>query len=157
KSTLFRALAGEIDVERGVVRMDGIDVTPWPLWKRARAGLGYVPQTPSVLFDLTVAQNLSVFRTFSRQMGHSNDAEALAVELGLGARLGVVAFSLSGGERRRLELVRALSQNPRILLCDEPFSAVDPAGALRVGRAVKALARSGASVLLADHNVGAAL
>ena len=155
KSTLFRALAGEQPLRSGRVFLEGHDVTALPLWARARRGLGYLPQTPSVLWDLTVAENLAVFRSVAVAPGPT-PAE-LAAELGLEGRLDVRAGSLSGGERRRLELARALSASPRALLCDEPFAAIDPLGAGRVAARLRALAAAGAAVIIADHHVAEAL
>jgi len=158
KSTLFRALAGEEPVARGRVLLRGEDVTGLPLWKRARRGLGYLPQTPSVLVDLTVAENLAVFERLGyRGSAAGGRAADLAREVGLGDRMGVRAGSLSGGERRRLELVRALSASPSVLLCDEPFAAVDPAGTGRVMEALLRLKAEGSAVLLADHHAAEAL
>jgi lipopolysaccharide export system ATP-binding protein len=158
KSTLFRALAGEERLASGRVRLAGADVTALPLWKRARRGLGYLPQTPSVLLDLTVAENLAAFRRLAPPgPGPPADPAALLAELGLEARADVVASALSGGERRRLELARALVAAPRVLLCDEPFAAIDPLGAERAGRRLRALAGAGAAVVIADHHVAEAL
>lgn len=156
KSTLFRALAGEEPIDAGRVLVAGHDVTRLPLWRRARRGLGYLPQTPSVLFDLTVAENLAVFRDLGARRD-GPDLTALATTLGLSARLGVLAGALSGGERRRLELVRALSARPRVLLCDEPFAAIDPIGAAAVAAELRALAEAGGAVVIADHHVAEAL
>jgi lipopolysaccharide export system ATP-binding protein len=154
KSTLFRALAGEQPLLAGRVFLGGREVTALPLWARARLGLGYLPQTPSVLWDLTVAENLAVFRAVTPS---GPEPAALASELGLEDRLDVRAGSLSGGERRRLELARALSAAPRALLCDEPFAAIDPLGAARVAARLRALAAAGAAVIIADHHVAEAL
>lgn len=156
KSTLFRALAGEQPLRSGQVFLAGQDVTSLPLWGRARRGLGYLPQTPSVLWDLTVAENLAVFRSIAPTPS-SPEPAALAAELGLEGRLDVRAGSLSGGERRRLELARAISAAPRALLCDEPFAAIDPLGAGRVAARLRALAAAGAAVIIADHHVAEAL
>jgi lipopolysaccharide export system ATP-binding protein len=157
KSTLFRALAGEERLEGGRVLLDGGDVTRLPLWQRARRGLGYLPQTPSVLLDLTVLQNLATFRRLAPRGGRSPAPRELAAELGLSARLDVCAAALSGGERRRLELARALSASPRVLLCDEPFAAIDPQGTARAGARLRKLADQGTAVVIADHHVVEAL
>jgi lipopolysaccharide export system ATP-binding protein len=157
KSTLFRVLAGEERLAAGRVLLDGADVTARPLWERARRGLGYVPQTPSVLLDLTVAQNLAVFERLGPRRPGAPRAEELIDDLGLGGRAHVRASALSGGERRRLELARALSAVPRVLLCDEPFAALDPRGTERAGAKLRALAAGGAAVVLADHHVAEAL
>ena len=157
KSTLFRALAGEERLDQGRVLLDGVDVTRRPLWERARLGLGYVPQTPSVLLDLTVAENLAAFQGMAPRREGSPSAAALLADLGLAERAQVRAGALSGGERRRLELARALSAAPRVLLCDEPFAAIDPRGTERAGALLRALADRGAAVILADHHVAEAL
>jgi len=158
KTTLFRTLAGELQPSRGVVRLGDRDVTRLPLWQRARLGFGWVPQTPSVLLDLTVAENLEVFSSFAAPEGATRrPAREIAEELGLGGRADVAAGALSGGERRRLELARALSASPRVLLCDEPFAAIDPAGTPAVAEHIRAAAASGAAVVIADHHVAEAL
>jgi lipopolysaccharide export system ATP-binding protein len=155
KSTLFRVLVGELDANSGTVLLDAQDVTAWPLWKRARAGVGYVPQGPSVLWDLTVRANLVAYRKIARLP--PEDARAAAARVGLDHRLEVRAGELSGGERRRLELARAITRSPRVLVCDEPFAGVDPAGAEHLGNLLRELAQGGATVLLADHHVAEAL
>jgi lipopolysaccharide export system ATP-binding protein len=155
KSTLFRALVGEDPPDEGTVSIGGRDVTRWPLWKRARAGVGYVPQGPSVLWDLTVRQNLDAFRLITRLA--PEDAALAAARVGLAERLDVRAGELSSGERRRLELARAVTRRPRVLVCDEPFAGVDPVGAERLGDLLRALALEGTAVILADHHVAEAL
>ncbi len=155
KSTLFRALTGEAPADEGRVALEGRDVTRWPLWKRARAGIGYVPQGPSVLWDLTVTQNLDAYRVVAGLA--PRDPRLAATEVGLEDRLHVRAVHLSAGERRRLEVARALTRAPRVIVCDEPFAGVDPAGATRLGDLLRSLAERGAAVLLADHHVAAAL
>jgi lipopolysaccharide export system ATP-binding protein len=155
KSTLFRALAGEAPPDEGTVTLGAEDVTRWPLWRRARAGIGYVPQGPSVLWDLTVRGNLDAFRAIAGL--ERQDAAVAAERVGLSARLDVRAGDLSGGERRRLELARALTRSPRVLVCDEPFAGVDPAGAAHLGDLLRAQADAGAAVFLADHHVAEAL
>ena len=155
KSTLFRALVGETLPDEGSIRLDGTDVTRWPLWRRARAGVGYVPQGPSVLWDLTVRQNLAAFRQIARLA--PAPADAAAAEVGLEHRLDVLAGELSSGERRRLELARAVTRLPRVLVCDEPFAGVDPVGAQQLGDLLGNVARRGAAVILADHHVAEAL
>jgi lipopolysaccharide export system ATP-binding protein len=155
KSTLFRALVGELKPSHGRVLLDDRDITNAPLWTRARLGVGYVPQTPSVLWDLSVAENI---RTFAKLVGRTPDAaQAHAEELALGGVLGVRARALSGGERRRLELLRALVAEPRVLILDEPLSGLDPAGASAVARVLRAKSEQGTAIVLADHRVGEAL
>jgi lipopolysaccharide export system ATP-binding protein len=155
KTTLFRALVGELSLNAGSVQFGGKDVTRMPLWKRARLGLGYVPQTPSVLFDMSVEDNLRTFEAFHRDQRRGPSFWAALAELG--DRLGVRAGALSGGERRRLELARALIASPALLVCDEPFAGIDPGGAERIGELLRRQAEEGSSVLFADHHVDEAL
>jgi lipopolysaccharide export system ATP-binding protein len=157
KSTLFRALVGESPPDEGTIKLLGQDVTKWPLWKRARAGVGYVPQEPSVLWDLTVLGNLVAYRQIAGGRATREDARTSARRVGLEHVLQVRAGQLSGGERRRLELARALTCSPRLLVCDEPFAGVDPAGAERLGRLLGDVAEAGTAVLFADHHVSEAL
>jgi lipopolysaccharide export system ATP-binding protein len=156
KTTLFRALVGEVTVASGRIELDGVDVSSEPLWRRARRGIGYVPQTPSVLWDLTVEDNLATFEALCGAR-EPRGAAAWATDVELEERLGVRAGELSGGERRRLELARALVAGPKVLVCDEPFAGIDPAGAERLGRLLQQRAQAGTAVLLADHHVAEAL
>lgn len=155
KSTLFRVLVGEKLPDCGEVRMGGRDVTRLPLWRRARMGVGYIPQTPSVLPDLTVLANL---RTFVAMAGVATGGpESWAELVGLSHRLSLRARDLSGGERRLLELARALVGGPRLVVCDEPFSGIDPIGAGKVAALLRRKADEGLAVLLADHHAALAL
>jgi lipopolysaccharide export system ATP-binding protein len=140
----------------------GSDVTALPLWARARRGLGYVPQTPSVLWDLSVRDNLASYHrvVYPKAAASEESAaiEGLAKRVALDDRLDVRAGELSGGERRRLELARALTRPPKVLICDEPFAGVDPQQASRLGDMLRALADDeGVCVMLADHHVEEAL
>ena len=155
KSTLFRALVGELPMERGRVSLEGTDVSDWPLWRRARSGVGYVPQTPSVLFGLTVRANLATFHRIVH--GTDGDPARDAARVDLAERLDVPAGELSAGERRRLEVARALVRPPRVLICDEPFAGVDPAGSARIAALLRELAATGVAIVLADHHVAEAL
>jgi lipopolysaccharide export system ATP-binding protein len=155
KSTLFRAIAGEISPHGGRVALRGTDVTTWPLWKRARLGLGYVPQGPSVLLDLTVSDNIRAFEQAARVAPQLVQERAATVKLE--QRLGVRARDLSGGERRRLELLRALIADPAVLVCDEPFAAGDPIHVQVLSSLLRAHADRGRSVLIADHRMRDAL
>ncbi|MBX3181717.1 MAG: ATP-binding cassette domain-containing protein [Polyangiaceae bacterium] len=153
KSTLFRALAGELSAS-GTVTLLGQDVSSWPLWRRARLGLGYLPQTPSVLGSLTVESNLM---TFAKLTGREPRVKDRAREVHLEDRLTVRAGQLSGGERRRLELARVLVTEPSVLLCDEPFSGVDPQSAELLAAVLRSRVEAGATLLLSDHRVREAL
>jgi lipopolysaccharide export system ATP-binding protein len=155
KSTLFRAIAGEIVPLAGRVLLAGADVTALPLWKRARLGLGYVPQGPSVLMDLTVAENITTFERAARVATSPTRERAEVVQLE--HRLDVRARDLSGGERRRLELLRAMIADPRLLLCDEPFAAADPMHLRVLSDLLRGHAARGRAVLIADHRIDDAL
>ena len=158
KSTLFRALVGETPIASGTVTLDGHDVTREPLWSRARRGLAYVPQSASVLWDLTVRENLDVYLHIVTGKRDESSVRALAERVALEDRMDVRAGELSGGERRRLELARALARPPKVLVCDEPFSGVDPKQATRLADLLSKLAKDdGVAVLLADHHVEEAL
>lgn len=158
KSTLFRALVGETPIASGTVKLDGRDVTREPLWARARRGLAYVPQSASVLWDLTVRENLEVYHRIVTGKDDSAAVSTLAERVSLEDRMDVRAGELSGGERRRLELARAIARPPKILVCDEPFSGVDPKHAARLADLLSSLAKNdGVAVLLADHHVEEAL
>jgi len=155
KSTLFRCLVGELKPQRGRVLLQGRDVTQLPLWVRARLGIGYVPQTPSVLLDLTVERNVE---TFAKLVGASRaEQQRLLEALDLAQRLHVLAGDLSGGERRRLELLRALLSQPKVLICDEPLTGLDPPMVARVGSLFTDLAARGSSVVFADHRIAEVL
>lgn len=155
KSTLFKTLCGELAPASGSVQLAGRELGRLPLWKRARLGLGYVPQTASVLFELSVRDNLRSFERAARVP--ARPPEERAAEVDLAERIDVAAGKLSGGERRRLELARALVAEPQVLLSDEPLTGVDPSGAQRIGRILRARAADGMAVLVADHRVSEAL
>ena len=156
KSTLFKALAGELEAVSGSMHLASNDMSGLPLWRRARMGLGYMPQEPSVFWDLSVRENLRAYAYFTKVKGGPT-AEERALRVGLADRLDVLAGSLSAGERRRLELARSIVRTPKLLICDEPFAGVDPKGAQALGMLLLELANSGVSVLLADHHVEEAL
>jgi lipopolysaccharide export system ATP-binding protein len=157
KSTLFRALTGEVPPDAGRIALDGVDITAWPLWKRARAGVGYVPQSASVFWDMSVRENLDAFHRIVHRTDDAKAVSAAGERVGLAHRLDVPAGELSAGERRRLELARAITRTPRVLVCDEPFAGVDPAGATQLADLLVELAKTGVTVLLADHHVAEAL
>jgi lipopolysaccharide export system ATP-binding protein len=155
KTTLFRALAGELIPHAGSVMLFGRDVTSAPLWKRARLGLGYVPQTPSVLTGLSVSENIRTFERIAR-VGRADPSER-AASVGLSRQLGVRAGDLSGGERKRLELLRALIASPKLLILDEPFAGLDPPALRLFSELLRERAHAGCSIVLADHRVREAL
>ena len=155
KTTTFRMLAGLVPPHGGRVSIDGLDATRWPLWRRARAGLGYLPQSPSVFRRLTVAENIDaglraagLSATKRRESG-----EALLASFELDALADARGDTLSGGERRRVEIARALAARPSYLLVDEPFAGLDPKGTATLAGHLRQLADGGVGVILTDHNV----
>ncbi len=157
KTTTFRMIAGLLRPHRGEVRLDGRDVSRRPLWRRARAGLGYLPQQGSIFRRLTVAENVAAGMGHRPRGERRAAVEALLERFGLGALAAARGETLSGGERRRVELVRALAAEPRVLLVDEPFAGLDPLAVAAVAEHLRYLAAGGLGVLLTDHDVRQAL
>ena len=155
KTTTFYMLAGIVKPTRGAVHLDGLDITRWPLHKRARAGMSYLPQESSIFRKLTVRQNLQLileYSGFSRDE-QSRTADRLLDELGITRLADQLAAYLSGGERRRLEIARALIQNPKFILLDEPFAGIDPLAVDDIQAIIEGLRGRGIGVLISDHNV----
>jgi lipopolysaccharide export system ATP-binding protein len=155
KTTTFYMVVGLVPATRGKVFLDGRDITALPMWQRSRLGLGYLPQEASVFRKLTVFDNvMAVVETMVMAAGARRPyVEALLAELGLGHLAAQRAYTLSGGERRRLEITRALATKPRFMLLDEPFSGVDPISVADVQNIVRDLKKKGIGVLITDHNV----
>ncbi len=155
KTTTFRMTVGMITPDNGQVIFDGVDVTRMPMYKRARRGLGYLSQEPSVFQKLTVRQNiLAIMETMNLNSAARNDkCDHLISQFGLSHVTGQLARTLSGGERRKLEIARALVTNPTMILLDEPFSGVDPIAVEDLQREIRSLKDRGISILLTDHNV----
>lgn len=155
KTTSFYIIVGLLPATKGRVRINERDITRQPMHRRARLGIGYLPQEPSVFRKLSVRDNLKCIAE-SLALPRENRkerVEALLEELGLGTVAGQRAYTLSGGERRRLEIARALITRPRFLLMDEPFSGVDPISVSEVQKIVLGLKGKGIGVLITDHNV----
>jgi lipopolysaccharide export system ATP-binding protein len=155
KTTTFYMVVGLVPATSGQVFLDGREITALPMWKRALLGLGYLPQEASVFRKLTVLDNvLAVVETMKMPAGERRPyTEALLEELGLLRLAKQRAYTLSGGERRRLEIARALATRPRFMLLDEPFSGVDPISVADVQQIVRGLKQKGIGVLITDHNV----
>jgi lipopolysaccharide export system ATP-binding protein len=155
KTTTFYMVVGLIPATHGRVFLDGRNVTPMPMWQRARNGVGYLPQEASIFRKLTVWENvMAVVETLDLNERERRDRTAQQLtELGLEKLARQPAFTLSGGERRRLEIARALATKPRFLLMDEPFSGVDPISVAEVQSIVRKLKDRGIGVLITDHNV----
>lgn len=154
KTTVFGMLAGIVKPDRGKVFLDGIDVTPTALFERARRGLSYLTQDASIFKSLTVEQNiLLVLETLESSPARRQPMLAsLLAEFGLTDVRKTVGSRLSGGERRRCEIARALASDPSLILLDEPFAGVDPIAVDDVRRLIGSLARRGVGVLITDHN-----
>ena len=155
KTTTFYMVVGLIPATHGRVFLDGRNVTPMPMWQRARNGIGYLPQEASVFRKLTVWENvMGVVETLDLNERERRDRTAQQLtELGLEKLARQPAFTLSGGERRRLEIARALATHPRFLLMDEPFSGVDPISVAEVQSIIRKLKARGIGILITDHNV----
>ena len=156
KTTCFYMIMGLIPVDAGSILLGGRDLTMKPMHVRARNGLGYLAQEPSVFRHLNVRDNILAVLEIRGGLGRAARearCEELLQEFGLGHLGNKPAISLSGGERRRLEIARALATEPRIILLDEPFAGVDPISVGEIQQAVARLAESGIAILITDHNV----
>lgn len=154
KTTAFYMTIGLIAPDTGQVHFNGENITDWPIHKRAQKGMGYLAQEPSIFPTLTVEQNiLCILETlpFSRKM-RKEKLEELLAELHLEKLAKKIACSLSGGERRRLEITRSLATNPSLLLLDEPFANIDPIAVQDVKALINLLTQKNISVLITDHN-----
>ncbi len=155
KTSCFQAIVGLTDVSGGTITLDGADLTHLPMYRRARAGLGYLPQEASIFRGLTTEQNI---RAVLEMVTH-NKAELqerldeLLAEFGIGRIRHSPSPALSGGERRRVEIARALATNPSYIMLDEPFAGVDPIAVRDVKHLVMHLKTRGMGVLITDHNV----
>jgi lipopolysaccharide export system ATP-binding protein len=156
KTTAFYMIVGLVPSDGGSIQLDGLDVTRLPMHRRARLGLGYLPQEASVFRRLTVAQNiLAVLETrpgLNRE-AREDRLESLLDELSVAHIRDNLGQSLSGGERRRVEIARALAAEPRYMLLDEPFAGVDPLSVADIQKSIAHLRNRGIGVLITDHNV----
>lgn len=155
KTTSFYAVAGLQKATTGSVFIDGKDVSDWPVYKRARVGLGYLPQEASVFRGLTVSQNIRAILEVveKNKKDVEKRLEGLLGEFGLKRIENSPATALSGGERRRVEIARAMASNPTYILLDEPFAGVDPIAVADIRQLVFGLKERGLGVLITDHNV----
>jgi lipopolysaccharide export system ATP-binding protein len=155
KTTSFRMTIGMISPNSGRVIFDGVDVTALPMYKRARRGMGYLSQEPSIFQRLSVRDNiLAILETMDLpKAARQEKSDQLLEQFGLMHVVAQEARTLSGGERRKLEIARSLVTNPAMILLDEPFSGVDPIAVEDLQRQILALRDGGISILLTDHNV----
>ena len=156
KTTAFYMIVGLIVADSGKILLDGKDLTSQPMHRRAKLGLGYLPQEASIFRKLTVEQNILAIlenRDDLDRAGRERELENLLDELHVGHVRGSLGISLSGGERRRVEIARALAANPLFVLLDEPFAGVDPISVLDIQRIIRHLSERKIGVLITDHNV----
>ena len=155
KTTTFRMVIGMIIPDTGSVIFEGTDISKLPMYKRARLGMGYLSQEPSVFQRLSVRDNLcAILETMSiTPKERNNRADSLIERFGLEEVRNSQARFLSGGERRKLEIARAMVTNPSLILLDEPFSGVDPIAVEELQSEIRRLVASGVSILITDHNV----
>jgi lipopolysaccharide export system ATP-binding protein len=156
KTTCFYMIVGLIMCDSGLVSLNQHDITRLPMHTRARMGIGYLPQEPSVFRKLSVAQNilaiLELRRDLSKEM-QKQRLEQLLQEFHIHHIRDAQGFSLSGGERRRVEIARALAMDPQFILLDEPFAGIDPISVIDIKRIITQLSQRGIGVLITDHNV----
>jgi lipopolysaccharide export system ATP-binding protein len=155
KTTTFYVMVGLMSADKGRVTLNGRDLTREPMYRRARLGVSYLPQEPSVFRKLTVEENLlAILETLP--LSHEERSERLAAlleELSIAHLAKNKAYTLSGGERRRVEITRALVTSPSFMLLDEPFAGIDPIAVLDIQNIVAQLQRRGIGILITDHNV----
>ena len=155
KTTTFYMIAGLIRPDSGDVWLDGQDISHLPIYERARLGLGYLPQDASIFRKLSVEENLFVVLDnlkISRKEKRAR-AEGALSDLGISRLAKQRAITLSGGERRRLEIARALSLEPKFLLLDEPYAGIDPLAVQEIQQIIKSLRERGIGIVITDHNV----
>ena len=155
KTTCFYMITGLVPVDRGTIRIDGHDVTRLPMYQRARLGVGYLPQEASIFRGLSVEQNIRAVLEIAEpdRRARARALERLLEEFSIAHLRRQPSIALSGGERRRLEIARALASDPTFMLLDEPFAGVDPIAVADIRALVRQLTERGIGVLVTDHNV----
>jgi lipopolysaccharide export system ATP-binding protein len=155
KTTCFYSIMGLVRPDAGRILLDGVDITHLPMYRRAILGIGYLPQETSIFRGLTVEQNIKAALELKEPdpVTRESELERLLEEFGLTRLRTSPAMALSGGERRRCEIARALAAHPSIMLLDEPFAGIDPLSIADIRDLVKDLSRRGIGVLITDHNV----
>lgn len=155
KTTSFYMVVGLVQPDHGRVVLDDADITRMPMYRRARNGIGYLAQEPSVFRKLTVGENLmAVLETLGlSELERRDRRDGLLDELGIAHLAGSKAYTLSGGERRRAEIARALTLSPKFILLDEPFAGIDPLAVQDIQGIIQLLKAKGIGILITDHNV----
>lgn len=153
KSTTFRMACGLTSLTEGKVILNGVEATSWPMYKRARHGMGYLPQDDSIFGKLSVEQNIQAILEFINPSAKERRAriDQLLDDFGLKDKRKQTSSTLSGGERRRLEIARCLASDPKLILLDEPFTGIDPRTINDIQDIIRGLRDSGISILLTDH------
>ncbi len=160
KTTTFYMLVGLVKPDGGKIFLDGNELSKSPIYERARAGIGYLPQETSIFRKLTVEQNISLILEMNKNLdkqGRKDKLDSLLEEFGLTRVRKSDSILLSGGERRRVEIARALAADPKFILLDEPFTGIDPIAILDIQQNIRQLVKKGIGILLTDHNPKATL
>jgi lipopolysaccharide export system ATP-binding protein len=156
KTTSFYMMVGLINCDSGQILLDGKEVTHQPIHQRAREGLGYLPQESSIFRKLSVAQNISAILELRKELSKQQQKtklDSLLQEFHISHLRDSIGLTLSGGERRRVEIARALAMEPKFILLDEPFAGIDPLSVIDIKRIILHLRDRGIGVLITDHNV----
>ena len=155
KTTSFYMIVGLIPTDRGRISLDGANISKMPIHSRAKLGLSYLPQEPSIFRKMTVAENILAILELQELTREKMNArlEELLQELGISHIRNNPAISLSGGERRRVEIARCLASDPAFILLDEPFAGIDPIAVIDIQKIIKFLAKQKIGILITDHNV----
>lgn len=160
KTTTFYMLVGLVKPNGGKIELDGVDLTAKPMHERAKAGIGYLPQEPSIFRRLTVEENINLVLEMNPKLNKKEKKEKLELlmsDFGVTKLRAAPAIKLSGGERRRVEIARALAADPQFVLLDEPFTGIDPIAIQEIQGHIRTLAEKGIGVLITDHNPKATL
>ncbi len=156
KTTTFYMIVGFLKAKTGTILLNGEDITELPMYQRSKRGLSYLPQEPSIFRKLSVEDNIRLVAQTRRDLSRKEQeqrVEQLLEEFGIESVRKQKGYTLSGGERRRTEIARALASNPQFLLLDEPFAGIDPKAVYEIKVLIRILAARGIGVLLTDHNV----
>ena len=156
KTTIFYMIVGFLRPTQGIVTMDGSNITTKPMYRRARMGIAYLPQEASIFRKLTVEQNIWAILESRKDITKdqmNEKLESLIDEFNIGQIRSQFGYTLSGGERRRTEIARALATEPKFLLLDEPFAGIDPITVFEIKQIIRQLAEKGIGILITDHNV----
>lgn len=153
KSTLFKVILGLVVPNSGEIYLDGLNISHLPIHKRALSGLAYLPQEPSVFRNLTVIDNLQMIANLLKIEDSDRKISSIIKDFGLDNLENQYAYSLSGGEKRKLEFARTLITNPKVILLDEPFVGIDPITVKDIQKIIRKLAETGISIIVTDHSI----